>query len=185
MKALLFFLVAGSMVLAGSGPAQHLPVGRTYESAPPVPAPGTCHIRGLLPDPRCTPGAANPAVTVSDLARTICHWGWTETVRPPERYTEPLKLRQMIAYGEHGSARFYEEDHLVPLELGGAPSDPRNLWPEPRSSANRKDEVENAARRAVCDGRLALVSAQEQIATDWVSLGRKLGVTAGRTNTGY
>jgi hypothetical protein len=25
----------------------------------------------------------------------------------------------------------YEEDHLSPLEDGGNPTDPRNLWPEP------------------------------------------------------
>jgi hypothetical protein len=30
------------------------------------------------------------------------------------------------------SSRAIEEDHLVPLELGGTRHDARSLWPEPR-----------------------------------------------------
>ncbi|MDA8343134.1 MAG: hypothetical protein M0007_13060 [Actinomycetota bacterium] len=151
-------------------------------------APGTCHSRGtglyVLPDPACTPGATNPDVTQSDIGTTICASGWTATVRPPESYTEPLKFHQMTAYGETGPVSSYEEDHLVPLELGGSPSDARNLWPQPGASPNPKDEVENAARRAVCDGRLPLASAQRAIATDWIALGRQLGVTTAASPTG-
>lgn len=147
------------------------------------PAGSTCRARGtgsfVLPDPHCTPGALNPAVTPATTATTICVRGWTATVRPPESYTEPLKLSQMQAYGDTGSTRDYEEDHLVPLELGGAPADPRNLWPEPGGSPHAKDTVESAARRAVCDGSLPLVAAQAAMAADWVSLGERLGVLAG------
>jgi hypothetical protein len=46
----------------------------------------------------------------------------------------------------------YEEDHLIPLEDGGGPTDPRNLWPEPYNThmggvimgACQKDVVEAA-----------------------------------------
>ena len=161
----------GQPALAGA-----LPVGKTYMSQPPVPAPGTCHARGVLPDRRCTPGALNPAVTPADMGSTICKAGWTETVRPPEPYTEALKARQMAAYGDTAPISKYEEDHLVSLELGGAPSDPRNLWPEYGASPNPKDRVENAARAAVCAHRLSLRSAQVAIATNWVALGETLGL---------
>jgi hypothetical protein len=40
-----------------------------------------------------------------------------------------------------------EYDHLVPLELGGAPDDPRNLWFEPGPTPNPKDAVENKMKR--------------------------------------
>lgn len=141
---------------------------------------GACHARGtgddVLPDPSCTPGATNPDVTPATIATTICRSGWTATVRPPESYTEGLKRQQLARYGEPGLIGAYEEDHLIPLELGGAPSDPANLWPEPGASPNPKDKVESAANRAVCDGRLALAEAQQAIAADWIALGDRLGV---------
>jgi hypothetical protein len=153
-----------------------LPVGRSYTGAPPVPAPGACHARGVFPDPRCTPGATNPVVTQSDIASTICAPGWPSSVRPPESYTEPLKRRLMASYGDKYAIRDYELDHLVSLELGGAPSDPRNLWPEFGASPNPKDRVEDAAHKAVCDHKLSLAIAQIDIATNWVSLAERLGL---------
>lgn len=132
-----------------------------------------------LPDPGCTPGVTNPSVNQSDIHSTICVRGWTSTVRPPESYTERLKRQQMGTYGDTGSMSGYEEDHLIPLELGGSPADPRNLWPQPGSSPNPKDDVEYAANRAVCSGEMPLALAQREIASDWVSLGRSLGVLEG------
>lgn len=150
--------------------------------APPPAAPGTCHARGsgemVLPDPVCTPGATNPAVTQATIHQTICVSGWSSTVRPPESYTEPLKIAQMAAYGDTGPTSAYEEDHLISLELGGSPTDHRNLWPEPGASPNPKDKVENAAHTAVCDGRLTLAAARTGIASDWIALGQQLGVTS-------
>src|SRR5919109_135468 len=99
----------------------------------PAPVVG-CQMRGALPDPSCTPGVANPDVVQGNIAVTICRVGWTATIRPPVDYTDPLKLRQMQAYGETGSPADYEEDHLIPLELGGDPRAEGNLWPEPRRS---------------------------------------------------
>ena len=130
----------------------------------------------ILPDPVCTPGAINPNVTQGNIGQTICAYGWTKTVRPPASYTEELKRSQISEYGETRTIYDYEEDHLIPLELGGAPSDPHNLWPDPGASPNRKDDVESAANRAVCDGTMTLAAAQHQIAADWVTLGRGLGV---------
>jgi len=161
---------------ASAAATSALPVGKVYTAAAPVAPPGTCHARGVLPDPRCTPGATNPQVSQADISSTICKAGWTETVRPPESYTEALKRRQMAAYGDRGWIGDYEENHLVPLELGGAPSDPRNLWPEYGASPNPKDEVENAAREAVCSHRMSLTNAQVAIASNWVALGEKLGL---------
>ena len=78
----------------------------------------------------------------------------------------------MAAYGDTGSARDYEYDHLVSLELGGAVNDPRNLWPEPCGSPNPKDSVEDRLHRLVCDGQMSLAAAQHIIATDWVGWAR-------------
>jgi hypothetical protein len=140
----------------------------------PQAVPSSCHAIGTglysRPDPACTPGALNPAVTQATIARTICAEGWTATVRPPESITEQEKAASMAAYGDTGSLGDYEYDHFVPLELGGATNDPRNLWPEPGASPNPKDAVEDELRQQVCDGRLTLAQAQHEIVTDWVRL---------------
>jgi hypothetical protein len=122
------------------------------------------------PDPACTPGALNPAVTQLTIASTICASGWSATVRPPVAYTQALKLSQMVAYSLKGRPGLYEEDHLIPLELGGAPTDPRNLWPQRWDGplgAHAKDVIENRLRVGVCAGRLTLAAAQDSIAGDW------------------
>jgi hypothetical protein len=67
----------------------------------------------------------------------------------------------------------YEYDHLVPLELGGAENDPRNLWPEPGASPNPKDELEHRLHSLVCAGELSLAAAQREIASDWVAVYRQ------------
>jgi hypothetical protein len=138
------------------------------------PAPGSCHAIGTglysRPNPSCTPGALNPAVRQATIDRTICVEGWAATVRPPENITEPEKAASMAAYGDTGSLGDYEYDHFVPLELGGATNDPRNLWPEPGASPNPKDTVENELRQKVCDGQITLAEAQHEIVANWVRL---------------
>ena len=139
----------------------------------PQPAPGTCHATGhgtlVMPDPHCTPGALNPAVTQATIDQTICVPGYTKTIRPSESITEPEKLESMAAYGySDRPPSDFEYDHLVSLELGGAVNDPRNLWPESGASPNPKDSVENALHRMVCDGQMPLAQAQHIIATDWL-----------------
>src|SRR5262249_44483453 len=109
------------------------------------------------------PGALNPQVTQANISTTICVRGWTRTIRPPVSYTGALKRRQMAERHLPGSPSDYQEDHLIPLELGGHPMDPKNLWPEPLEQAQRKDRLELALNRAVCAGRMALGVAQQRI----------------------
>jgi hypothetical protein len=126
-----------------------------------------------LPDPSCQPGATNPDVRQSTIKSTICVSGWTRTVRPPTSYTNRLKIKQIAEYGySNTNTADYEEDHLIPLELGGAPRDPKNLWPEPRyeaggSTAASKNRVENALKKKVCAGTMTLATARHIMATDW------------------
>ena len=116
----------------------------------------------VLASPTRTPGVLNPAVTQTTIGSTICVRGWTATVRPPASYTAALKLKQMPLYGETGPASAYQEDHLISLELGGSPTDPRNLWPEPYPRAADVDEIENELNAKVCSGELSLADAQRK-----------------------
>jgi hypothetical protein len=186
--ALAVAVIASPIAMAGGGSTRTAPNGLVYSTAsahvvqsqPPA---GSCHARhrGLysLPDPRCTPGALNPAVTQATIGATICQRGWTSTVRPPQAITAREKRASMKAYGDGKPASAYEYDHHVSLELGGAVNDPRNLWPEPdypnRSGfyLNPKDELEGTLKRLVCHRQLQLGEAQHLIASDWPSAYRR------------
>ena len=109
-----------------------------------------------------SPGVLNPDVTQANIASTICRHGWTKTIRPPTDYTYALKLRQMREYGVGGSPSQYQEDHLISLELGGHPTDARNLWPEPYPRAAEVDSIENELNAKVCAGDLSLDEAQRK-----------------------
>jgi hypothetical protein len=125
---------------------------------------GIASAQGLiLPRLSITPGVFNYDVKNTTIAATICKSGWTKTIRPSTSYTNALKLQQMQQYGETGSPSDYEEDHLIPLELGGAPKNPKNLWPEPHSQSSHSDPYENSLKRQVCDGTLTLKTARQQI----------------------
>jgi hypothetical protein len=145
----------------------------------PQSAPGSCHYTYVgmdpLPDPTCTPGAINPLVTQADIGSTICRSGYTSSIRPPEGVTEAEKQASARAYGYTGSFRTAEYDHLIPLELGGDPNDPTNLWVEPNdrpratSTSNTKDILENRMNGLVCSGTLPLAEAQQAIGSNWVA----------------
>ena len=130
---------------------------------------------GQLPDPRCTPGSVDPAVTQADIGSTICRPGYTEEARPPESQTTHAKYD--VAYPAYHipDTDSGELDHLVSLELGGS-NDITNLWPEVGPLPNPKDEVENALHRAVCDGRVRLAAAQRAIAINWRTAEARLGL---------
>ena len=124
---------------------------------------GHAHRKGaILADPVRTPGVLNPDVTQANIRSTVCRQGWTETIRPPTSYTNALKAKQMRQYGETGSLSGYQEDHLISLELGGNPTDPRNLWPEPYPREADVDRIENELNGQVCSGQLTLAQAQQK-----------------------
>ena len=130
------------------------------------------------PDPALTPGALNPAVTQATIHSTICVSGWTATIRPDTSFTNNLKVKQIQQYGYTDTkTASYEEDHLISLQLGGAPADARNLWPEPYAitladgrptGARTKDAFETKLKTAVCAGKMTLAEAQSEIGDHWV-----------------
>ena len=69
-------------------------------------SPNGCHavyvysfLGQVRPDNRCTPGAADPAVTQSNIAETICLPGYAASVTPPAAVLAPYFLRALKDYG--------------------------------------------------------------------------------------
>lgn len=140
----------------------------------------------IYPNPILTPGVINPNVTQNNIQSTICKAGWTATIRPSSAYTTHLKKIQLgmadiypsymgsTTYGGYHNSDFdlshYEEDHVISLELGGHPTDPKNLWPQSYltiPNARNKDATENYLHREVCAGRMSLFVAQRLIVNSW------------------
>ena len=100
---------------------------------------------------------------------------YASSIRPPENITETEKGASALAYGYTGSFQTGEYDHLIPLEVGGDPNDPANLWVEPNdisgatTTSNSKDVLENRLNSLVCSGQLTLFAAQLAISFNWAT----------------
>jgi len=116
-----------------------------------------------LPKPELTPGDVFD-VTLED----ICTPGYTRKVRA---VPSALRTQAFKSYGIASDRRSeYQLDHLIPLALGGSNSI-KNLWPQPNHTspwdARAKDRLEVRLQRLVCGKKLALETAQREIAANW------------------
>jgi hypothetical protein len=129
-----------------------------------------------LPNASRTPGVPDPAVTQANITENICVSGYTATLRPNTSVTNAIKKQQLSDWGyTDRKMAHYEEDHLIPLQLGGSPDDPKNLWPEHYSGkwgARVKDTLEGELRRRLCTkpedaDHISLQDARDAITSDW------------------
>lgn len=167
MKRTLLLALAG-IAFAGAAWAQQ-------------PAPGTLPAKGVI----------NAKVTEATLNKTVCKPGWTKEVRPPTRYTNPLKVRALSLHPEleDRDIRHYELDHKISEEDGGDPIDLDNLRLQPYATAfgakkhqcnprvygytaECKDIIETALHRDICAGRISLKDARAILLDDdtrWIA----------------
>ena len=129
-----------------------------------------------VPDPKCTPGAVNPTLTLKVLADPGFK---TECVRD-DATSEDEKKQTYAAYNmtepakNSGESQTCELDHFISLELGGADT-LDNIWPQcgpdnvglDDRNFKRKDLVEDFLGREVREGRLSMADAQKGIVEDW------------------
>ena len=127
-------------------------------------------IHGALPDAACTPGA----VMTTDLD-VICHQSTHDRRHVGASVHKEAFTDYGFSFPQPRGA--FEVDHLIPLELGGD-NTIENLWAEPAIPTpgfHEKDKVENYLHKQVCSGAMALEDAQRQIATDWMTVWRRIG----------
>jgi hypothetical protein len=144
----------------------------------------------VLQNKKITPGVLNKNVTQENISTTICKSGWTATIRPTVTYTNKLKEEQLkttyLSYTKIWGTEMssYEEDHLISLQLGGDPKDPKNLFPQPYAgnNARKKDVVETALKRLVCSGTIKLKDAQKAI-LNWPVAYKKYVTPADKPDT--
>ncbi|MCS3853301.1 hypothetical protein [Tsukamurella ocularis] len=139
-------------------------------------ADGSCHTKvgsagKIKPDPKCTPGVINPAATPKNVAKTVCKKGWATKQKPAISILVKERAAAAKAYGyPDKQAEDLVLDYLVPLELGGARNDARNLWVQTVEQARKKNVVDEALKAAVCSGTMSLQAAQGIVADDWTTV---------------
>ena len=160
-RAAFFWWLAAGLLTTGSVWAQQTNSSPAQGVAAPA-----------LPNPAFTPGAIDPAVTPQNLQSTVCVKGYTAKVRPDKKYTNRMKRQQLRQFNyADRNPQNYEQDHLIPLSIGGNPSDPKNLWPQPRSGewgAEQKNDLEFVVYKMVCNGDISLAEAQQRVARNWI-----------------
>ncbi|MCU1454479.1 MAG: hypothetical protein JWN46_2625 [Acidimicrobiales bacterium] len=181
--------LALALGLASLGPARPAPgpEGGAVFVPPLQTATSGCTLHDADPDPACTPGVVNPAVTESNIRTTICRSGWSRRQRAKylpasgPRGSQALKRKVAAYYDPPGVPATSEGDHVISIELGGDPAggpnfaganffdEPHDLTgPDGQPAGSRvKDGFENALHRMVCAHQISLAEAQRQIATDW------------------
>ncbi|HKQ24506.1 MAG TPA: hypothetical protein VJT81_08725 [Burkholderiales bacterium] len=116
-------------------------------------------------------GALNRDVRQDTIAQTICVPGYTKSVGPATSYTSDVKRMLMERAGMNPTiAQYYEVDHIIPLGLGGHPTDRQNLALqilEGRNGARRKDRIEAKLQCLVCSGQVTVADAQREILANW------------------
>ena len=117
-----------------------------------------------LPRRTLTPGSTR-AIQVADL----CSNQDLDNDPPVNPSLEQAVFKE---YGVPASSKKnYALDYLITPALGGA-DNIRNLWPQPYSStwnARVKDQLEDHLHELVCQGKLQLATAQNDIASDWIA----------------
>ena len=129
----------------------------------------TGNVASVLPPPE-TPGAIDTAITQNVIDETICRPGYARAARPAYAITGPLKRQMMDAQHPGEPLADYELDHLVPISIGGAPLDRRDLWLQPRhgqANAGDKNVLAYVLWRLVCTHQVPLATAQREISHDW------------------
>lgn len=127
--------------------------------------------------PAFAPGAVNPLVRQDNLRQTVCggfviqngqRVNWTKTQRP-SRYWSSARKAELLhrAHLPLSASSLFQGDHRVPLEVGGSPTDPKNLWLQPINEAHAKDAMEDKARRQLCRGEITLREAQAIFLGEW------------------
>jgi hypothetical protein len=123
----------------------------------------------VLPDPVVTPGEAQN-ISLAEVKKL--------GPGPPHLSNIPTDLKRTV-YGTYGLSldeKNYQLDYLIPLCLGGSNS-AKNLWPHSRKGSfwtvEKKLRLEKRLYRLVCARRLPLVTARQELASNWVKAYRK------------
>jgi hypothetical protein len=116
--------------------------------------------------------ALTPGVAQIRNVNSVCQLPTRFHVHIPSDEQSAIFAAYGLPYPPSGHAL----DYLIPLALGGAAVQ-ANIWPmsTTNGSYQDKEQLNVMLRTRVCQGAIALSTAQHEIATDWYSLWTQYG----------
>ena len=110
---------------------------------------------------------------VGHIGRTICNESWVAAasrVRPPPSTRGKL----LIEYRLPGNPVTYTVAHVIPVQDGGSPTSPQNLYPLALTGYGGQETHTAVAKRLndeICDHRITVAQAARTLKDDWLSRG--------------
>jgi hypothetical protein len=128
--------------------------------------------RAIASDPARAPGMLDPAAT-GNIAQTVCNPAWVAAasqIQPP-----PVTLdKLLIEYQLPGNLVTYALARVVPVEDGGSPTSPLNLYPLPLNGFGGQQTqtvVANQIHHEICSHKITIAQAAKTLQGDWLSRG--------------
>jgi len=126
----------------------------------------------IASDPDCAPGKLNPTTT-SNIAQTICNPAWVTAashIQPPPSTLDKL----LIEYQLPGNPVTYALARVIPVQDGGSPTSPLNLYPLPLNGfggQQTRTVVANQLHDEICSHKITIAQAAQMLQGDWLSKG--------------
>jgi hypothetical protein len=123
-------------------------------------------------DRACAPGALDPAV-LGHTAQTICNTRWLVAVERTH-LAPATRDRLVIEYQLPGPSISYVVARVIPIEDGGSPVDPRNLYVLPLNGwggERTQAVVADRLHEQICARELTVVQAAKMLERDWLRKG--------------
>ena len=123
-------------------------------------------------DPACAPGQLDAGV-VGHVGQTICDESWVAAatrLEPPPGTKDKL----LIEYRLPGNPVTYTVAHVIPVEDGGSPTSPRNLYPLALTGYGGQETHTAVAEKLndeICDHKITVAQAAKTLKGDWLSRG--------------
>jgi hypothetical protein len=130
------------------------------------------HDGAIGTDPACAPGQINRAV-IRHTAQTICNRSWLAAagrLQPPASTKDDL----LYEYQLPGNPLTYVAAPVIPVEDGGSPTSPRNLYPlhiNGWGGQETRTLVADQVHDEICSDRITVARAASMLEGDWLSKG--------------
>jgi hypothetical protein len=123
-------------------------------------------------DHSCAPGALDRAV-IGRTAQTVCNPTWVASASRA-RLPRATQARLVIEYQLPGPLSTYVIARVVPIEDGGSPTNPRNLYLLPLNGwggERTQAVVANQLRNQICAHKLTVGEAAKTLEGNWLAKG--------------
>jgi hypothetical protein len=130
------------------------------------------HDGAIGPDPSCAPGELSTGVT-GNTGETVCNQAWiaaASRLQPSATTLEQL----LIEYQLPGNPATYALARVIPVQDGGSPTSPSNLYPLPLygyGGQQTRGAVADELHDEICSHKITVAQATTTLEGDWLSKG--------------